>query len=130
MKKQLVVIVFLLFGSFNSIGMQNKNINLIRIAQPKKQYRPISLKADSLKKVNNAILEARPFPLPEPNLKEIKFYHRYWRDIDLRDKRNQVFIRPGATLIEALVKGLKDGKITAYDPMGGTPENPAGDAFN
>ena len=72
---------------------------------------------------------ARPFPLLEPDPNNIRFYHRYWRDIDLKDPRNQKFNTPGATLIEALLKGMKEGKITPYDPTGGTAANPTGDAF-
>jgi len=73
--------------------------------------------------------KARPFPIPDPNQNNIKYYHRYWRDIDLKDPRNQKFNTPGATLIEALLKGIKDGKINAYDATGGIPENPGGDSF-
>jgi len=73
--------------------------------------------------------KARPFPIPDPNPNNIKYYHRYWRDIDLKDPRNQKFNTPGSTLIEALLKGIKDGRINAYDATGGIPENPGGDAF-
>jgi len=73
--------------------------------------------------------KARPFPILEPDPKNIKFYHRYWRDIDLKDPKNQKFNTPGSTLIDALLQGMKDGKITPYDPTGGTPANPTGDAF-
>ncbi|WP_448698024.1 gliding motility protein GldN [Mucilaginibacter sp. AW1-3] len=73
--------------------------------------------------------KARPFPIPDPNQNNIKYYHRYWRDIDLKDPRNQKFNTPGSTLIEALLKGIKEGKINAYDATGGIPENPGGDAF-
>ncbi len=72
---------------------------------------------------------ARPFPILEPDQKNIKFYHRYWRDIDLKDPKNQKFNTPGSTLIEALLKGMQDGKITPYDPTGGTVANPTGDEF-
>jgi len=73
--------------------------------------------------------KARPFPILEPDPNNIKFYHRYWRDIDLKDPRNQKFNTPGSTLIEALLKGVKDGLIIPYDPTGGTVTNPTGDEF-
>jgi gliding motility associated protien GldN len=73
--------------------------------------------------------KARPFPILEPDKNNIKFYHRYWRDIDLKDPKNQKFNTPGSTLIEALLKGMKDGRIVPYDPTGGTPANPTGDEF-
>jgi gliding motility associated protien GldN len=73
--------------------------------------------------------QARPFPILEPDKNNIKFYHRYWRDIDLKDPKNQKFNTPGSTLIDALLQGMKDGKIVPYDPTGGTPANPTGDEF-
>ena len=128
MKKQLLVLVLVLCSCL-AVSAQNKNIfdpdsTLTKVVTPSKE----SLLADSIKK-SEYLLNARPYPLPDPNPKEIKFYHRYWRDIDLADNKNKILAKPGATLIEAIVKGIKDGKIIAYDPMGGTPENPAGDAF-
>lgn len=78
---------------------------------------------------SEVMVKARPFPIPDPNPNNIKFYHRYWRDIDLKDPRNQKFNTPGSTLIEALLKGVKDGIITPYDATGGIPENPGGDSF-
>jgi gliding motility associated protien GldN len=72
---------------------------------------------------------ARPFPILEPDPKNIKFYHRYWRDIDLKDPKNQKFNTPGSTLIDALLKGMQDGKIVPYDATPGNPLNPTGDEF-
>ena len=126
MKKRLLVIVFFLINGLLA-SAQNKNI-FDPDSVVNKPISKDSLKIDSIKQ-KEALLKARPFPLPDPNPKEIRFYHRYWRDIDLQDKKNQVFSRPGATLIEAILAGIKDGKIIAYDPMGGTPDAPAGDAF-
>jgi len=78
---------------------------------------------------SEVMTKARPFPIPDPNPNNIKYYHRYWRDIDLKDPKNQKFNTPGSTLIEALLKGIKDGRVNAYDATGGIPENPGGDAF-
>ncbi|OCX53688.1 hypothetical protein BEL04_05170 [Mucilaginibacter sp. PPCGB 2223] len=127
MKKRLLVIMLMSFTYLTGLA-QNKNIfdpdsSLLTKPQTKE-----AIQADSIKK-SEYLLNARPYPLPEPNPKEIKFYHRYWRDIDLSDPKNKILAKPGGTLIEGIVKGIKDGKITAYDPMGGTPESPAGDAF-
>jgi gliding motility associated protien GldN len=126
MKKRALTIIFILLGSLTVLA-QNKNIfdpdSVLKKTLPKDSVLSDSAKTSAL------LLKARPFPLPEPNIKEIRFYHRYWRDIDLQDKKNLIFSKPGASLIEAMLKGIKDGKIKAYDPMGGTPENPAGDAF-
>jgi gliding motility associated protien GldN len=75
------------------------------------------------------ITKARPFPIFEPNPNNIKYYHQYKRDIDLKDPKNAKFNTPGSTLIEALLKGMKDGIITPYDATPGTKANPNGDAF-
>ncbi len=127
MKKRALIIIFVLVSCLTALG-QNKNIfdpdSVLKKTLPKD-----SLTTSDTGKKANFLIQARPFPLPDPNPKEIRFYHRYWRDIDLQDKKNQVFSKPGATLIEAMLKGINEGKIIAYDPMGGTPENPAGDAF-
>jgi len=72
---------------------------------------------------------AKPFPIHDVNPNNIRFYHRYWRDILLKDPRNHKFSTPGSTLIEALLKGVKDKKVVPYDPTGGTAENTGGDAF-
>jgi gliding motility associated protien GldN len=72
--------------------------------------------------------KARPFPLTQPNQTNVMVYHRYWRDIDLKDAKNQKFAQPGNSVIEVLLKGIKEGKITAYDATS-TASNPTGDAF-
>ncbi|MBW4889683.1 gliding motility protein GldN [Mucilaginibacter sp. HMF5004] len=73
--------------------------------------------------------KARPFPILEPDKNNIKFYHRYWRDIDLKDPKNQKFNTPGSTLIDALLQGMQDGRITPYDATPGNAANPTGDGF-
>ncbi|EHQ25823.1 hypothetical protein Mucpa_1666 [Mucilaginibacter paludis DSM 18603] len=75
------------------------------------------------------ITKARPFPIFEPTANNVKFYHRYKRDIMLKDPKNAKFNTPGSTLIEALLKGMKEGVITPYDATPGTTANPTGDAF-
>jgi len=111
-----------------TVHAQNKNIFDPDSSMANKPSTKDAAVADSIKKAGY-LLNARPYPLPDPNPKEIKFYHRYWRDIDLADAKNKILCRPGGTLIEGIIKGIKDGKITAYDPMGGPPDSPAGDAF-
>lgn len=81
------------------------------------------------RKVHISMLDARPFPLPEPNPHNILFYHRYWRDIALDDKQNKAFSTHHATLITMLLDALKKGKITAYNPEADNTDNPTGDAF-
>ena len=127
MKRHLILILTIIFGSCFSA-----------LAQIRAYYGPDSaelaaFKRDSVKtvalKAGLSLTKARPFPLPASNPKDIKFYHRYWRDIDLTNPQNKVLKQPKATLIEAALAAVKKGAVTAYDPTPGTPENPAGDAF-
>lgn len=71
---------------------------------------------------------AKPIPLPEVNKNNINFYKRVYKDIDLTHPKNGLFTIPGATLIEIIMKGIEEGKITAYSAAS-TPQNPTGDAF-
>ncbi|RKR82279.1 gliding motility associated protein GldN [Mucilaginibacter gracilis] len=75
------------------------------------------------------LTKARPFPIFEPSPNNIKYYHQYKRDISFKDARNAKFNTTGATLIEAILQGVKDHIITAYDPTAVTKINPTGDAF-
>lgn len=81
-----------------------------------------SSEADTMKVVdgfyNYSILgNATPFNYPQINPNNIRFYKRIWRDIDLKDPENQILAIPGNTLIEAVLEGVKSGKLTAYDPV-------------
>lgn len=76
----------------------------------------------------DAFKGAEPVPLPKVNMNSVRFYKRVYRDIDLQDPANAIFIMPGESLIEIILEGMKEGKITAYDAAS-TPENPTGDAF-
>jgi len=64
----------------------------------------------------NDLRDAVPFAYPKVNPKNIRFYKRIWRDIDLTDKENYIFATPGASLIEAIMKGIQEGKLTPYNP--------------
>ncbi|MEH6307457.1 gliding motility protein GldN [Olivibacter sp. CPCC 100613] len=64
----------------------------------------------------NDLHDAVPFAYPKVNPKNIRFYKRVWRDIDLKDKENYIFAIPGASLMEAIMKGIKEGKLTPYNP--------------
>jgi len=58
---------------------------------------------------------AKPFPMPVINQRNVRFYKRVYRDIDLRERQNVIFAKPGATLIEALMKDIQGGTLTVYD---------------
>ncbi|PRD45468.1 hypothetical protein C5745_18440 [Sphingobacterium haloxyli] len=60
--------------------------------------------------------DAVPFSYPKVNMKNIRFYKRVWRDIDLSHEENYIYAIPGASLIEAIMKGMNEGKLTPYSP--------------
>ncbi|QNL52065.1 gliding motility protein GldN [Olivibacter sp. SDN3] len=60
--------------------------------------------------------DAVPFAYPKVNPKNIRFYKRIWRDVDLKEEENYIFATPGASLIEAIMAGIKAGKLTPYNP--------------
>lgn len=64
----------------------------------------------------NSMEDAVPFAYPEVNKKNIRFYKRIWRDIDLRDAKNLVLAVPGNSLIEVIMKAIKKGKLSLYSP--------------
>jgi len=76
----------------------------------------------------NMLDGAKPFPYPAVTMADVRFFKRIYRDIDLSDPRNKIFISPNADLMDIIIAGIKDGKITAYDPSS-TKANPTGDAF-
>lgn len=64
----------------------------------------------------NSLEDAVPFAYPEVNLKNIRFYKRVWRDIDLKDARNYIYAVPGNSLMEVIMKAIEEGKLTPYNP--------------
>lgn len=64
----------------------------------------------------NNLEDAVPFAYPAINMKNIRFYKRVWRDIDLSNEENYIFATPGSSLIEAIMKGISEGKLTPYSP--------------
>lgn len=64
----------------------------------------------------NNLEDAVPFAFPKVNMKNIRFYKRVWRDIDLSNEENYIYAIPGASLIEAVMEGINEGKLTPYSP--------------
>ncbi|MNV31922.1 hypothetical protein D3C71_1232440 [compost metagenome] len=60
--------------------------------------------------------DAVPFAYPEVNKKNIRFYKRVWRDIDLKDEKNNILAIPGNSLIEVVMKAIEKGKLSLYSP--------------
>lgn len=70
---------------------------------------------DGFYQVNN-MEDAVPFAYPEVNKKNIRFYKRVWRDIDLKDEKNAILAVPGNSLIEVVMKSIEKGKLSLYSP--------------
>lgn len=64
----------------------------------------------------NNLEDAVPFAFPKVNMKNIRFYKRVWRDIDLSNEENYIYAIPGASLIEAIMDGINEGILTPYSP--------------
>jgi gliding motility associated protien GldN len=111
-KFKIIVCTGILAGSFLTAGAQST---------------PDSLPVDGYYR-QNALENAKPVPYPKVNPNNVRFYKRIWRDIDLNDPENYIFVTEGSTLIEIIMDAIKDGKLKAYDPIS-TKENPTGDAF-
>ena len=80
-----------------------------------------SLPADSLPPMdgfyrNEMYNNAKAFNYPAIDSRDVRFYKRVWRDIDVNDPKNSLFNTPGATLAEIVLEGLRTGKLTAYEP--------------
>ncbi|MEO6522308.1 MAG: gliding motility protein GldN [Mucilaginibacter sp.] len=88
-----------------------------------------SIRNAATKRADISFTNARPLPLDEFTPNNIRFYHRYWRDIDLQDTKNKRFATYHSDLIYALLKAIKAKEIKAYNPAASAPNNPNGDAF-
>jgi gliding motility associated protien GldN len=80
-----------------------------------------SLPADSLPPMdgyykNEMFNNAKAFNYPTIDSRDVRFYKRVWRDIDVNDPKNSLFNVPGATLADIVLEGLRTGKLSAYEP--------------
>lgn len=71
--------------------------------------------SDGFYQANN-MEDAVPFAYPEVNKKNIRFYKRVWRDIDLKDEKNAILAIPGNSLIEVVMKAIEKGMLSLYSP--------------
>lgn len=101
MRRLIVASFLILFGvgfTFNSMAQQ---------------FSPVLKKVDSTNR--------KPVPLPSVREADMIWSKTLWRVIDLREKKNQVLFYPTTeidgriNLINLILKGVKDGVLTAYD---------------
>ncbi len=70
---------------------------------------------------NPGMIDKVPMPLPSVRRADIMWSKRIWREIDFRQKMNNVFYFPTVqqqnwkSFITVILDALKQGKITAYD---------------
>ncbi len=70
---------------------------------------------------DQGIVNKTPLPLPGVRKADVMWSKRIWREIDFRQKMNQVFYFPinphqnWKSFITVILDALKQGKITAYD---------------
>lgn len=95
----------------NTIAQTNVPANNTADVLPTNQALP----ADGYEK-NEMYTNAKAFNYPGINSRDVKFYKRVWRDIDVNDPKNSLFNTPGATLADIVLEGLRTGKLTAYEP--------------
>ncbi|MEN5058895.1 gliding motility protein GldN [Sphingobacterium kitahiroshimense] len=71
-----------------------------------------------------------PMPLAELKPENISYSKRVWQNIDGRLRINRGITSPSNNLMGILLKHIKNGSITAYDPTPNVEkEDPNGDAF-
>ncbi len=70
---------------------------------------------------DNGIVDTKPIPLPTIRKADIMWKKRIWREIDFRQKMNQMFYFPinqqqnWKSFITVILDAMKEGNITAYD---------------
>jgi len=128
MKIKIVLIAAMTFGVGSLFAQQetkidtlpknqhilNNNSSAIPVTSGEVLQDTIPL-TDGFYQANN-MEDAVPFAYPEVNKKNIRFYKRVWRDIDLKDEKNNVLAVPGNSLIEVVMKAIEKGKLSLYSP--------------
>lgn len=115
MKQNLILLLFL---SFTTLPVWAQNQAEIYTEQP-----PVDGYA-----VSNDIQQRRVLPYSNVRSSDVVFSKRVWRELNLADEKNFVFISPKARLIDVLVEAIQAGELTAYDPVP-SKEDPTGDSF-
>lgn len=128
MKTKIVLIVAMTFGVGSLFAQQETTIDTVpknqNILNNVNSTTPVTSGeviqdtiplTDGFYQANN-MEDAVPFAYPEVNKKNIRFYKRVWRDIDLKDEKNNILAIPGNSLIEVVMKAIEKGKLSLYSP--------------
>ncbi|TWI19977.1 gliding motility protein GldN [Sphingobacterium siyangense] len=127
MKKEIILIAAMAFGIGSLFAQQETTIDTVPAQQRMLQTgasTPIpsgEVIQDTIPLEDgffqaNSMEDAVPFAYPEVNKKNIRFYKRVWRDIDLKDEKNNLLAVPGNSLIEVIMKAIEKGKLSLYSP--------------
>ena len=103
----------------------SRKVNIANITKAKDKTRPIDGWYEK-----TSIKQNKMVTLPELREADVVFEHRVWREIDLREKMNQVMAAPKSRLIDILMDAINRGELTAYDPSVSTTDDPDGDQFS
>lgn len=57
----------------------------------------------------------KPIPYPKIDNRNIRFYKRIYRDIDLKDTSNYIFAMYDNSLMGAIMDGIQEGRLTPYE---------------
>lgn len=107
------VLMILITGSlFAQQDIKRDSLNIKTLQQVNQDTIPLT---DGFYQANS-LDDAVPFAYPEVNKRNIRFYKRIWRDIDLKDEKNYILAIPGNSLIEIVMKAIKKGKLSLYSP--------------
>ncbi|WP_159730254.1 gliding motility protein GldN [Sphingobacterium sp. 18053] len=128
MRTKIVLIVAMTFGVGSLFAQQETTIDTVpknqNILNNVNSTTPVTSGeviqdtiplTDGFYQANN-MEDAVPFAYPEVNKKNIRFYKRVWRDIDLKDEKNNILAIPGNSLIEVVMKAIEKGKLSLYSP--------------
>ncbi len=128
MKKEIILIAAMAFGVGSLFAQQEttidtvpRNQNILNNVNPTFPVTSGEVIQDTIPLTDgfyqaNSMEDAVPFAYPEVNKKNIRFYKRVWRDIDLKDEKNSILAIPGNSLIEVVMKAIERGKLSLYSP--------------
>lgn len=123
MKKRLLIILLCVL-SVNVFAQVTPPVVGAPVAPAKPFERPVDGYF-----VKNNILTAQATPYPTLREADVVMAKRIWREIDIRERKNNYMGSPKARLIDVLMDAIANEELTAYDP---TPnkDDPNGDSFS